>query len=135
MSALELIVAALAGGASAGLAGTTTSAINDTYASLKRQLAKKFTERPGALKVLVEGNSGDVDFWHKHLADDLTDSGAISDEQILGAASEVMALVEKAGNNVTVTNFVTNNSGAVGKFDGSVSIVSNANPPQVPAAD
>ncbi|MFF5081698.1 hypothetical protein ACFY36_32005 [Actinoplanes sp. NPDC000266] len=94
MSGVELITAALAAGATAGLTDTTSAAIRDAYGRLSSLLANRNAlPAPGAEPDPAV----------------LADSGAVTDEQVLDAARRVLKL---SGN----TFVVGTNNGAVGEF-------------------
>ncbi|MFD0742681.1 hypothetical protein ACFQ1L_13380 [Phytohabitans flavus] len=90
---VELIVAALAAGASAGVAGTATQAITDTYGLLKQLLKRRFGGREQAREAL-EAQETEPGVWQTRIGDDLRQSGAAEDEQILAAARELIALAD-----------------------------------------
>jgi hypothetical protein len=53
MTGVELIVAALAAGAAAGVTDATTSAIGDAYAGLKRLLSRRLAAARRLLSLVV----------------------------------------------------------------------------------
>ena len=92
MTGVELIVAALAAGTSAGLAGTTTNAIEDAYTALKRLLSRRLSGRQAAVDAL-DAQETEPGAWRAHLDEDLVVSGAAMDEEILTAAQRLLFLV------------------------------------------
>ncbi|XVV08562.1 hypothetical protein ACQP2X_27355 [Actinoplanes sp. CA-131856] len=91
MSAVEVIAAALAAGAGAGLTDATSAAVRDAYARLK-ELLKRRVGDDGVL----EANETEPGFWQAQLGDALTASGAADDERILAAARQLLALADPA---------------------------------------
>lgn len=89
LSNVELIVAALSAGAAAGLTDTASAAVRDTYASLKRLLRPRLR---GDAAELLDAEETDPDFWESRLGEELTDSGAVTDVEILAAASRLLEL-------------------------------------------
>jgi hypothetical protein len=93
MTGVELIVAALAAGATAGLTTTTSSAIGDAYAGLKHLLSRRLTGRRTAEEAL-DARETEPGVWHARLGADLASSGAATDEEILTAAQHLLALID-----------------------------------------
>src|SRR5436190_10645793 len=85
VTGVELIIAALVAGASAGLTNTTSGAIGDAYAALRSLLAGRLAGRRAAVEA-VEARRAEPGAWQDRLSDDLTSSGAAADEEILAAA-------------------------------------------------
>lgn len=113
MSGVDLIVAALAAGASAGVTGAATQTITDTYGLLKQLIRRRFGDR-GPAREALEAQETEPGLWQALLGDDLRDSGADSDEQILTAARELLALADPG----TAATFDISGTvyGAVGQF-------------------
>ncbi|MGK5738903.1 hypothetical protein [Micromonospora sp. URMC 103] len=89
MSNVELIVAALGAGATAGLTDTASLAVKDAYAGLKRLL------RPwmrGEARQALEANETEPEVWDARIGQELTSSGAAEEEEILAAARRLLAL-------------------------------------------
>jgi hypothetical protein len=133
MEEVTMIATALAAGASAGLSGTASDAVKDGYAVLKALIRRRLTGRDGARREL-EADQSEPDVWQARIGDDLRDSGAAGDEQILAAARDLLAAVDStrtAGMTITVKT----NQGAIGKFDAPVTFDQRAQlPPTLPAA-
>lgn len=122
---IEVIAAALAAGAVAGLTDTAKQAIGDAYTGLKAKLVAKFGKAASAATAL-EDDPKDADA-QKLLAKRLDETGAASDPDIqaelaklteaLRAAGITLSatgtgIVQVAGNNNTVTsNVSTGNTG------------------------
>ncbi|MEO3929690.1 hypothetical protein ABGB07_38405 [Micromonosporaceae bacterium B7E4] len=89
MTGVELILAALAAGATAGLSGATSSAIGDSYNALKNSLVRRLVNRAGASRA-IELHEVDPDIWRDHLSNDLIASGAANDGEILASAQQLL---------------------------------------------
>lgn len=131
MSGVELIVAALTAGATAGLTGATSAAIGDTYNGLKRLLASRLVGRAAVTQAL-EADETEPDVWQARLGPALADSGVDRDDEILTAARAVLEAVDRHRHGHT-TN-ITTNYGAAGTFTAPVTITNHAFPPTPPAA-
>ena len=136
MDEINVIVAALAAGASAGVSGTATQAIKDGYVLLKALIRRRFTGRDTAREHLAADET-EPGVWQERLGEALHDSGADSDEQILAAARELLTLADPgtaARLNITVGTV----HGAVGTFHAPVSFDQRTQtqlPPTGPAAE
>ncbi len=95
MTEVELIVAALAAGAAAGVTNTATTMVQDTYAGLKSLLRGWLTGRKQAIAAL-ETEETEPGVWQTKLAEDLTASGAAADEEVLAAARRLLSLIDPA---------------------------------------
>ncbi|WP_173072812.1 hypothetical protein [Phytohabitans rumicis] len=93
MTGLELILAALASGASE----LTTVAVRDAYAGLRDRLLRRLGGRTEAVQVLEAEQSSDPGVWRVQLGQDLAAVLADSDAEVLAAAREVLALAESLG--------------------------------------
>lgn len=133
MTGVELVVAALAAGATAGVTNTATSAIQDAYMGLKSLLGRWLTGRKPAVEAL-QAEETEPGVWQTRIGEDLAASGAAGDVEVLAAARRLLGLVdpdgERAGRfNVTVhTNY-----GAAGTFTGPVTF-NYGQPPTPPGA-
>lgn len=128
---IEVIVAALAAGASAGVTNTATAAVQDAYAGLKELL------RPwvrGDARAALEADETEQGVWESRIGDELAVSGAANDEQVLAAAELLLGLVDPA-RAATYDITVGTNSGVVGgSFTAPVTIYQGAPvPPAAPA--
>ncbi|MDI5936863.1 MULTISPECIES: hypothetical protein [unclassified Micromonospora] len=96
MTGVEMIVAALAAGAAAGSTDVTKSAISDAYIGLKSLLRRRLMGRYRAQEALdaVEVKTGQ---WQALLSEDLAESGAAADEQVINAARRLLSLAELDG--------------------------------------
>ncbi|MEV1321448.1 hypothetical protein PSN13_01353 [Micromonospora saelicesensis] len=93
MTGAEMIVAALAAGAAAGSTDVTKSAISDAYIGLKSLLRRRLSGRDRAQEALDAVGVG-ADQWQALLSEDLAESGAAADEQVITAARRLLSLAE-----------------------------------------
>jgi hypothetical protein len=93
MTGVELIVMALAAGASAGVTDTVSSAIRDAYAGLKDLLSRQLIGRQEAVEAL-DAQEVEPGVWHARLGADLASSGAATDEEVLAAARRLLTLID-----------------------------------------
>ncbi|MEU6022589.1 hypothetical protein [Micromonospora sp. NPDC047134] len=96
MTGIELIVAALAGGATAGLTGAADTAVQDAYAALRDLLRRKLSSRRDAEQVL-DAQVPEPSELLSRLGDDLDAVGAGNDSQVLVAAQRLLGLVDPGG--------------------------------------
>lgn len=133
MSDIDVIVTALAAGASAGVSGAATEAIKDAYAGLKALIRESFAGRdPARAELLADLTEPGV--WQARIGQDLRDSGAAVDERIVAAARELLRLAgpQPSTCNITVG---TIERGAVGPFNAPVHFDQRTElPPTSPAA-
>jgi hypothetical protein len=102
MSGVELILDAVAAGATAGVTDATGAAVRDAYTGLREMLRHWLTSRgEQALQTLDAGQAGSVG-WQLRLSEDLIRSGADRDERLLAAARELLDRVEAAGGRTEV---------------------------------
>jgi hypothetical protein len=95
LSGTEIIAAALAAGATAGVSDVASTALEDAYRRLKELLTGKLAGRPAATAVL-QSEEREADIWQTRLGGDLSSSGADRDEQILAAARTLLSLIGPA---------------------------------------
>ncbi len=91
MSNIELIVAALAAGATAGVTDTASAAVRDAYAGYKAML-KPWVR--GEARAALEADETDAGVWQAQLGEELTVSGAVDDERVLAAATALLDAVD-----------------------------------------
>jgi hypothetical protein len=96
VDAVSLVVNALTSGATQGIADTVSDAVTSAYAKLKRLVSAKFAGNSSAEVALVE-HASDPETWQAPLAKYLTSYGADSDEAIVQAAQQLLALLDPAG--------------------------------------
>ncbi|MFD8321503.1 hypothetical protein [Kitasatospora purpeofusca] len=94
MSGVELVVAALAAGASAGLTDTVSSAFQDAYGALRAAVLRRL---PGRGAELLDAQQVEPDVWEARLREELTASGADQDLALLAAAETLLALTRSGG--------------------------------------
>ncbi|MEU7802513.1 hypothetical protein AB0B10_24955 [Micromonospora arborensis] len=132
MSGLELIVAALAAGASAGVTNTATAAVQDAYAGLKKALRGRLGDSTDAWQVL-ESDETQPDVWRARLGDQLITSGAFENADILAAARRLLTAADPpAAKAFNIT--VETNHGAVGEFQAPVTFHQGPTVPPTPPA-
>jgi hypothetical protein len=93
MSGVELIVAALAAGAGAGVTNTATAAVQDAYSGLKGLLGRWFGGREEARQAL-DADEVEPAAWQASIGNDLEVSGAATDDEVLAAARRLLDLVQ-----------------------------------------
>jgi hypothetical protein len=96
MDPITLIVTALAAGAASGVKDTASSAVRDAYASLKALVRKRLAGMPIGELVLAEHESAPGK-WRDPLLAQLGEAGANRDADLVGAAQELMRLIDAAG--------------------------------------
>lgn len=92
MDPITIIVTALTVGAAAGIQATTSEAIKDAYNKLKALIQRKFAGKPTATLALVE-HEKKPDIWKAPLEEELRETGAGQDDEIIEVAKRLMALV------------------------------------------
>ncbi|MEU0588022.1 hypothetical protein [Streptomyces sp. NPDC006132] len=90
MSGVELVVAALAAGASAGLTETVSSAVRDAYGALRESVLRRL---PGRGEELLDAEQVEPGVWEARLREELTASGADRDQELLAAAEDLLTLL------------------------------------------
>jgi hypothetical protein len=131
VTGVELVVAALAAGATAGVTNTATIAVQDAYSGLKRLLGRWLTDRQQAVEAL-QAEETEPGVWQTRIGDDLAASGAADDAEVLAAARQLLGLVDPdAVRRIDVT--VHTNYGAAGTFSGPVTF-NYGQPPTPPGA-
>ncbi|NUK02571.1 hypothetical protein HRW23_29335 [Streptomyces lunaelactis] len=97
MTGVELVVAALAAGASAGLTDTASSAIRDTYAGLREAVRRRLAARGEGSARILEASEVEPGVWQAQLSEVLSASGADRDEEILATARSLLRDLGVAG--------------------------------------
>lgn len=97
MSAVEVITAALAAGAGAGMKDTASAAVKDAYAGLKALLKVRLGGQSDRVVEALDADETTPGGWQAHLGDALTESGAAADEQVVAAARRLLQLTDPAG--------------------------------------
>lgn len=96
MDPVTLITSALIAGATTGLKNTTTQAVKDGYGGLRALIKRRFQGRKEA-QIALDQHGVKPEVWEPALRDELTQTGADQDEEILEAARSLMALVDPSG--------------------------------------
>lgn len=98
MSAIALILDALAQGA----AGVASGAVGDAYQGLKALVKRRFEARPEPqqAEMVLAGYEQAPETWQKPLEAELGAVNAAEDEELLAAARKVLGLVNAEGKNV-----------------------------------
>ncbi|WP_051798805.1 hypothetical protein [Catenuloplanes japonicus] len=127
MSNIQLIVAALAAGASVGVTNTAATVVQDAYAGLKSLL------RPwvrGDARAALEADETEAEAWQDRLGEELQASGAAEDEHILEAARQLLAAADPARASTFHIEVGTNHGAIGGEFSGPVTF--HQGPPNHP---
>jgi len=90
MTGVELVVAALAAGASAGLTDTASSAVRDTYSGLREAVRRRLSARGEDSARVLAASEAEPEVWQGRLHDELIESGADQDAEILAAALSLL---------------------------------------------
>jgi hypothetical protein len=126
---VDVIVAALAAGATAGVSGTASEAVKDGYLVLKSLIRRRFAGRDTA-RAALEAEQTEPEVWQATIGADLLESGAASDEQILAAARELLAMADPA--KAATFNITGTVNGAAGQFNAPVSFDQRTQYPPAP---
>lgn len=96
MDPISVIVAALAAGAGAGIKDSVSRTVQDAYGGLRELVRRRLAVRPGAATVLAEHETA-PHRWQESLSAELVAVDAGSDQEIITAARQVLALIGQAG--------------------------------------
>jgi hypothetical protein len=125
MDPITLIITAIATGASAGsleaLKDDVKDAAKRAYAKLRRRAQQLLAGRPDGELVLERYESA-PQRWEPVLAGELTDAGAASDTDLIGAARELMELVDGDGARAGKFNVTIKDSKGVQVGDGNIQV-------------
>jgi hypothetical protein len=97
MSAVEVITAALAAGAGAGMKDTMSAAVKDAYAGLKALIKRHLDGHGDEVVQALDAEETVPEVWQARLGDALTKSGATADEQVVAAAQRLLQLTDPTG--------------------------------------
>lgn len=90
MTGVELIIAALAAGATAGASDSASAMVRDAYEGLRDVLRRRLAGcAEGAVQAL-DATVADPAVWQARIGDDLTAHGVDRDEEILAAAEHLL---------------------------------------------
>ncbi|MFE3520874.1 hypothetical protein ACFXOD_04635 [Streptomyces sp. NPDC059161] len=99
MSGVELVVAALTAGASAGLTDTASSAVRDAYDALRQAVRRRL----GADARILEAQESEPALWQAELTTVLAQADADRDQEVVAAAE---ALLRELGRHPSAANVV-----------------------------
>ncbi|MFJ2271932.1 hypothetical protein ACIO8F_40460 [Streptomyces sp. NPDC087228] len=94
MTGMELVLAAVAAGASTGVADATSSSIRDAYAAFRTALRRALT---GAGEQILDAEDVDPDVWQAQLGEQVVACGADQDTELLAAARRLLELHDPPG--------------------------------------
>ncbi|MFG3310015.1 hypothetical protein [Streptomyces wuyuanensis] len=94
MTEVDLVVAALAAGASAGLMDTASTAVRDAYDALREAVRRRLSARG---EEVLDAEQVEPGVWEAQLREELIASGADRDQELLAAAEKFRALVRSEG--------------------------------------
>jgi hypothetical protein len=118
MEPLSLIVAALVGGAAAAAKDVGTQAVKDGYEALKRlALARLGGKGPGAAVLEQVERKPGSEAWQSVLREELAESGASDDGDLLSQARALLDLLGSGGPGGSYTANLTG-SGAIAQGPG-----------------
>jgi hypothetical protein len=100
MSEVELVVAALAAGASAGLTESASSAVRDGYAGLREAVRRRLASHGRVDSGVLEAGEAGPEEWKARLREVLTSCGVDGDEEVLGAARMMLAVLGLDGGRI-----------------------------------
>jgi hypothetical protein len=100
VTGVELIVAALTAGATAGITDTTSSLIRDSYGELRELLHHRFAGRTERAIQALDMTDADPAVWRAHVGADLIACGTDRDEEVLAAAARLLAELDPDGASV-----------------------------------
>jgi hypothetical protein len=124
--AVEVITAALAAGAGAGVKDTASAAIRDAYQALKALLKHGFGSLDVEAVQALDADETEPGVWRARIGDALAESGAAGDEEVLAAARRLLALADPDKARMFHIDVETN-YGAIGEFHAPVTF--NQGPP------
>jgi hypothetical protein len=90
MTGLELVLAALAAGASAGVTDTASSAIRDAYAGLRESVRLRLARRGESALGVLTASEAEPGVWEAGLGEELAAAGVDRDEEIIAAARALL---------------------------------------------
>lgn len=115
MSAVEVITAALAAGASVGVKDTASAVVKDAYADLKALLRHRMGSHEDQVVQELEAGEAGPGVWQARISGVLVESGAVDDARVLDAARRLLALADPDKARALHID-VDTNFGAIGEF-------------------
>jgi hypothetical protein len=108
MDPVTLIVTALAAGAASALQDDARGVVKGALARLRRLAVKRFKD-PANGQYILDKHASAPEIWRPALQQELTESGAAGDSELIDAAQELMKLLDAQGSQagkyvVTVQN-------------------------------
>jgi hypothetical protein len=97
VTGVELIAAALAAGAAAGITDTTSGAMRDAYVGLRELVRRRLAGRAGQAVQALDMADTDPVVWEARLGEELAGSGTDRDDEVLAAARQLLARLDPAG--------------------------------------
>jgi hypothetical protein len=132
MSAAEVIVAALAAGAGAGLHDTASTAVHDAYIRLRELLKLRIGNRHAEIVEALDDDETEPEVAQAGIGAVLIETGTANDQDVLAAAWRVLSLADpETARTFKIT--IQNNHGAAGTFHAPVTFNQGSlNPPARP---
>jgi hypothetical protein len=96
VDAVSLVLNALTSGAAQGVADSVSDAVKSAYSKLKQLVHAKFVGSKSA-EVALDEHASDPEAWQVPLTKYLNSFGAGADEAIIGAAQQLLALLDPDG--------------------------------------
>jgi hypothetical protein len=103
MNGVELVVAALAAAASAGVTDTASSAIRDAYTGLRESVPRRLAARREDSARILEVSEVEPAVWQARLSELLSATGVDQDEEIVAAARSLLQDLSVAGQQARVS--------------------------------
>ncbi|MFE6175974.1 hypothetical protein [Streptomyces sp. NPDC056464] len=91
MTEVELVAAALAAGASAGLTDTARGAVHDLYTGLRDAVRRRLDPDGVADARVLDAPDADLEAWRSRLVGVLTGSGVEQDRAVMAGARALLA--------------------------------------------
>ena len=91
MTDVDLILAALTAGATAGISDTASSVIRDAYAGLREAIRHRLAQQGKGAVQALDGDKSKPEVWQPRLREELLRAGLDQDERIVAVARELLA--------------------------------------------
>ncbi|MEV0695688.1 hypothetical protein [Streptomyces sp. NPDC050388] len=95
MTGVEVILTALAAGATAGITDTATDAVRQSYDSLRELVRRRLAGRGEEAAQVLDAEEVEPDVWQAQLGEHLIATGADRDEVVLRAAQALLTQLEQ----------------------------------------